>query len=113
VCQVSKQRLKMHGPILKMAKPQGPAVKVVADRRITGRRLQARRLEMWLANPHCAECGRWVVFPGGFELDHMVPLGLGGEDVEANCQILCVDSPDGHEVGCHSRKTDTDLAQMR
>lgn len=110
---MSRPRLKMRGPGLKMAKPSGPVVKVVADRRITGRRLQARRLEMWLANPHCAECGRWVVFPGGFELDHKVSLALGGEDVEANCQILCVDSPDGREVGCHRRKTADDLEQMR
>ncbi|MHA6639943.1 HNH endonuclease signature motif containing protein [Stutzerimonas frequens] len=96
-----------------MAKPNGPAVRVVAERRITGRRLQSRRLEMWLANPHCAECGRWVLFPQGFELDHKVPLGMGGEDVEANCQILCVDSPDGSVIGCHRRKTEADLVQMR
>jgi len=103
----------MRGSNLKMAKASGPVVRVVADRRITGRRLQSRRLEMWLSNPHCADCGRWVVFPGGFELDHKVPLGMGGEDVEANCQILCVDSPDGREVGCHRRKTGSDLEQMR
>lgn len=110
---MSKPRLQMRGSTLKMAKPSGPAVKVVAARRITGRRLQSRRLDMWIANPHCAKCGRWVAYPGGFELDHKVPLGMGGEDVEANCQILCLDSPDGTEIGCHRRKTDADLAQMR
>ena len=110
---MSKPRLRMQGSGLKMAKPNGPMVKVVADRRISGRRLQSRRLDMWIANPHCAECGRWVTYPGGFELDHKVPLGMGGEDVEANCQILCLDSPDGTEIGCHRRKTDADLAQMR
>ncbi|MNP12789.1 HNH endonuclease [compost metagenome] len=110
---MSKPRLKMHGSSLKLAKPAGPAVRVVADRRITGRRLQNRRLEMWLANPHCAECGRWVIFPHGFELDHKVPLGAGGEDVEANCQILCTASPGGSEIGCHRRKTEADLGQMR
>lgn len=110
---MSKRRLKMHGSGLKMAKPSGPTVRVVAERRITGRRLQSRRLEMWLTNPHCAECGRWVLFPQGFELDHKVPLGLGGEDIEANCQILCVDSPDGSVIGCHRRKTEADLVQMR
>jgi len=107
-------KLKMHRPHqLRMASTQSVKVAQVAHRRITGRRLQSRRLEMWLANPHCAECGRWVMFPGGFELDHKVPLGMGGEDVEANCQILCVDSPDGSEIGCHRRKTGSDLENMR
>ena len=110
---MSKSKLRMHRPTIKMAVLPRPAVSVVADRRITGRRLQSRRLEMWLENPHCAECGRWVLFPSGFELDHKVPLGLGGEDVKSNCQILCVDSPDGTVVGCHTRKTEADLQQMR
>lgn len=95
-----------------MHKPAGPAVKVVADRRITGRKLQARRLALWTADPHCAMCGRVVEYPHGFELDHKVPLGLGGEDVEENCQLLCVDAPDG-TPGCHSRKTADDLSAMR
>lgn len=107
------QKLKMQRPGLKMAKASGPAVRVVADRRVTGRRLQARRLDMWMDDPHCAECGRWVLFPNGFELDHKVPLGEGGEDVVENCQILCVDSPDGSVIGCHRRKTEADLGRMR
>tara|TARA_Y100001951_G_scaffold103734_1_gene113262 strand:+ start:4531 stop:4863 length:333 start_codon:yes stop_codon:yes gene_type:complete len=110
---MSKPRLKMRGSNLRMAKPGGPAVKVVADRRISGRRLQDRRLSIWKRDPHCARCGRLVEFPGGFELDHVVPLGAGGEDVEANCQILCVDSADGLHPGCHGRKTAADLAGIR
>lgn len=108
-----RPRLKMHRPAMRMAGASGPKVNKVSERRITGRRLQSRRLEMWSANPHCVECGRWVVFPAGFELDHIVPLGEGGEDTEANCQILCLDSPDGAVIGCHRRKTNRDLERMR
>lgn len=110
---MSKLRLKMRKPSIKMATLSGPTVRVTADRRMTGRRLQSRRLEMWLADPHCAECGRWTVFPGGFELDHKVALGAGGTDTEDNCQILCIDSQDGSQIGCHRRKTGSDLEQMR
>jgi len=102
-------KLKMHRPAIKMADTQRVKVAVVADRRITGRRLQARRLAVWQRDPTCAVCGRVVAYPAGFELDHIVPLFMGGEDVEANCQILCVDSPDGRYQGCHAKKTRTDL----
>ncbi|MEE3636603.1 HNH endonuclease signature motif containing protein [Pseudomonas sp. AL 58] len=102
-------KLKMLRPPLKMAASQIAKVQVVADRRITGRRLQARRLAVWQQDPTCAACGRVVDYPGGFELDHKVPLFMGGEDVEANCQVLCVrfELIDGYriKVGCHASKT--------
>lgn len=71
---------------------------------MTGRRLQDRRLRVWSRDPRCARCGRLTDYPGGFELDHCVPLFQGGEDTEDNCQILC-SGPDG----CHARKTLQDL----
>lgn len=102
-------KLKMHRPAIRMADTQLVKTAVVADRRITGRRLQARRFAVWKRSPTCAACGRVVAYPDGFELDHIVPLFMGGEDVESNCQVLCVDSPDGQHKGCHSRKTEHDL----
>ncbi|MBG5755181.1 HNH endonuclease [Pseudomonas aeruginosa] len=78
----------------------------VVDRRIAGRKLQNRRLRVWSRNPCCAMCGRLCDFPGGFELDHKVPLFKGGEDTEENCQVLC-SGPDG----CHAKKTNTDLGR--
>lgn len=94
---------------LKMAASQVVKVPVVADRRITGRRLQARRLAVWKREPTCAVCGRVVDYPRGFELDHKVPLFMGGEDIEANCQVLCVrfELVGGQrvKVGCHVTKT--------
>lgn len=74
------------------------------ERRTTGRKLQDRRLKMWTTDPQCAMCGRFTMFPDGFELDHIQPLFKGGEDVEANCQILC----NGTD-GCHEKKTKQDL----
>lgn len=80
-----------------------------AERRMTGRRLQDRRLRIWTDSPHCAGCGRLVDYPDGFELDHITPLFMGGEDVAANCQVLCVDVDiiDGRmvKVGCHASKS--------
>lgn len=60
---------------------------------------------MWQQSPYCAGCGRVVEFPGGFQLDHIVPLHQGGSDDEANCQLLCVHYIDGRDVGCHAQKT--------
>lgn len=77
---------------------------------MTGRKLQDRRLRIWLKDPHCAGCGRLTLFPHGFELDHKVPLFQGGQDTDANCQILCVERhPDGSKTGCHVDKTADDL----
>lgn len=89
-----------------MAKPRLQAKKT-SEIRITGSRLQDRRFRIWKSNPHCAKCGRLVAFPGGFELDHIIPLVLGGPDTEDNCQILCVDFED--QEGCHAKKTREDL----
>ncbi|MNE68080.1 HNH endonuclease [compost metagenome] len=53
-----------------------------------------------------------VSYPGGFELDHKVPLFQGGADTDENCQILCVrfEVVEGRSVkaGCHAEKTQAD-----
>lgn len=88
------------------------AVSTVADRRITGRALQARRERLWLERgQRCACCGRVVIHPYGYELDHVVPLYLGGEDTDENCQLLCAWRDDeGRQQGCHVDKTRQDAA---
>ncbi|MEW6462947.1 MAG: HNH endonuclease signature motif containing protein [Pseudomonadota bacterium] len=96
-------------PRLKTVSGLGLATTKTAERRITGSRLQSRRYRLWLQSPVCADCGQVVTYPGGFELDHKVPLYLGGADVDDNCQILCVrfDVVEGRSVktGCHAKKT--------
>lgn len=77
----------------------------VSARRITGSKLQDRRITMWAASPYCAMCGRVVQYPHGFELDHKVPLSQGGSDTADNCQILCVEHNGPQKTGCHVIKT--------
>lgn len=92
---------------------QVATVPTTKDRRLSGRKLQDRRLKVWSRDPRCAVCGKLCDFPAGFELDHVVPLHQGGEDIEANTQVLCVsfDVIDGQLVkaGCHYQKTAQDL----
>lgn len=102
-------RLKTLKPRLATLDTRRIRTDTIAERRITGRRLQDRRFKMWAANPRCAHCGRLVEYPGGFELDHKVPLHLAGEDTEENCQILCMwRDTDGVKHGCHEVKTKVD-----
>ena len=78
----------------------------VAQRRKTGRALQAERLRLWLDRGQCcAECGRFVEHPIGYQLDHIVPLVLGGADDDSNKQLLCWWLEDGVAKGCHVDKT--------
>ena len=79
------------------------SVATTADNRITGRTLQAIRLDMWKQDPNCAECGRITAHPYGYEIDHIIPLHEGGADDETNRQLLC--ATDGDQIGCHDLKT--------
>ncbi|GAP66805.1 HNH endonuclease family protein [Mizugakiibacter sediminis] len=83
-----------------LRRPMAPSM---SERRMAGRKLQERRLSIWARSPHCARCGTLTSYPNGFELDHVVPLHQGGEDSEANCQVLC--------GGCHARKTAEDACR--
>ena len=96
----------MHKPRITARHTARVRTERVADRRITGAKLQERRFAMWQASPVCAGCQRIVEYPGGFELDHIVPLSQGGEDTSENCQLLCVwTDTDGKKRGCHAEKT--------
>ncbi|KNY09413.1 HNH endonuclease [Achromobacter piechaudii] len=83
-------------------------------KRMTGRKLQDRRLRVWSTDPHCAHCGALTVYPAGFELDHKVSLQNGGADTEENSQVLCVSRDAyGRKVGCHDSKTRQDMGYRR
>lgn len=92
-----------------------PTIRTVTTKaaRLTGRALVARRLRLWSKDPYCASCGRLVDYPTGFELDHVLPLHLGGLDQDNNCQILCVyTDPDGSKAGCHAEKTAAEMKAL-
>jgi len=97
-------------PRLAMAGSRLYAAPTPSAKRMTGRKLQDRRLRVWSANPQCAHCGLLTLYPHGFELDHKVSLFDGGEDIEANTQVLCVSRDAlGRKAGCHDAKTRQDM----
>ena len=72
-------------------------------RTISGSQLQKIRMEMWVENPYCCECGKLTSFPSGFEVDHIYPIADGGRDTPENRQILC--TSEGNVKGCHHIKS--------
>lgn len=72
------------------------------DGRLRGRKLQAARLRIWSADPHCARCRALVAYPNGFELDHITALHKDGStNDDDNMQVLC--------PPCHQVKTAQDM----
>ena len=69
-----------------------------APKRITGRKLQKLRAQLFAASPLCVECRRKGLVERATERDHIVPLSEGGEDIPSNVQGLC--SP------CHAAKSE-------
>lgn len=103
--------MRMSKPKLSQAGRPGPirTAATKSESRQAGAALQAKRLKMWTACPYCAHCGRYVLYPGGFELDHIQALDNGGTDTDDNLQVLCVEWIDGRKAGCHANKTRIDL----
>ena len=56
------------------------------------------RLDLFLAaHGRCQRCG-WALAPGTrWDIDHVIPLALGGRDQAGNMQVLC--------AACHGGKT--------
>lgn len=89
-----------------------------SDGRLRGRKLQAARLRIWSANPHCARCGKLVAYPRGFELDHIKAVSTTadktGMNDDDNMQVLCVEmTSDGIKTGCHIDKTAEDMGYAK
>lgn len=55
------------------------------------------RAEGWAT---CAACG-FEFLPSAVDIDHIIPLALGGEDIPPNVQVLC--------RPCHKAKTRRDF----
>lgn len=77
--------------------------KASATKRITGRRLQAMRAQLFMREPLCRSCARLGRVVLATERDHIIPLEEGGKDVDANVQPLCFD--------CHDAKSKAERAR--
>ncbi|MEU8791550.1 HNH endonuclease signature motif containing protein [Streptomyces sp. NPDC048643] len=61
-----------------------------------------RRAVRKAVGAHCAVCHGWFL-PSQLDIDHVLPLAKGGEDVESNVQPLC--------KTCHKTKTAIDFGK--
>jgi 5-methylcytosine-specific restriction protein A len=68
-----------------------------SSKRITGRMLQARNTRYLREHPLCARCEAEGRTAAAMEVDHKIPLHVGGQDVESNLQGLC--------IKCHEAKS--------
>jgi 5-methylcytosine-specific restriction protein A len=68
-----------------------------APKRITGRKLQRMRAELFQRDPLCAMCKAQGFIKLATQRDHIVPLAEGGSDTADNEQGLCVE--------CHEAKS--------
>ena len=63
------------------------------------------KLEAWHRSGGVCECGCTIkLYPGGYEYDHRIPCGLGGDNSLDNCVVLV--------RGHHLDKTRRDVAQI-
>jgi 5-methylcytosine-specific restriction protein A len=75
----------------------------IAVSRITGGNLRKTRRRIAIRDQYtCQRCGAVVAH---FEIDHIVPLFLGGSDSDINRQLLC--------VSCHKEKSDEEGKEHR
>ncbi|BBL25368.1 HNH endonuclease [Comamonas terrigena] len=77
--------------------------KPTAAKRITGRRLQQLRQDLFDREPLCRPCSRLGLVVLATMRDHIVPLEEGGRDVEANVQPIC--------EPCHDAKSKAERAR--
>lgn len=78
---------------------------MTATKRITGRKLQALRAELFKRSPLCVHCAEHDVVTPATQRDHIIPLAEGGEDSEENTQGLCDE--------CHDVKSKRESARGR
>lgn len=67
------------------------------EQRLTGRRRQERNARVLRAHPLCVQCQLRGDVQAAVEVDHVVPLHLGGKEDDANLQGLC--------RACHAAKS--------
>jgi 5-methylcytosine-specific restriction protein A len=71
-----------------------------APKRVTGRKLQRLRKQLFERSPLCVECLKVGRTTAATQRDHVIALARGGTDDDANIQALCDD--------CHELKSRKD-----
>lgn len=79
------------------------AKKPTAAKRVTGRRLQQLRKELFEREPLCRPCYQAGRVTEGTMRDHIVPLEEGGTDTVDNTQSIC--------EACHDLKSKAERAR--
>ena len=74
---------------------------VTPTERIRGRTLQRLRTRIMQGQPLCRACDAKGFVTPSAEMDHIVPLFMGGSNDDDNLQMLCVE--------CHRKKSADDL----
>jgi len=71
-----------------------------------GRKLQQERERLFAESPLCKHCYEQSprIIRAATQRDHVVPLAMGGLDVQSNTQGLCDE--------CHEAKTKLDLQRI-
>lgn len=77
--------------------------KPTAAKRITGRRLQELRKELFAREPLCRPCSLLGLVVLATMRDHITPLEEGGQDGEGNVQPIC--------KPCHDAKSEAERAR--
>ncbi len=90
------------GRCAKHPKPQW-AKPATATKRITGRKLQAMRADLFARDPLCAECKQQGRVTLATQRDHIKPLAECGADTDDNVQGLC--------APCHDEKSKAESAR--
>jgi 5-methylcytosine-specific restriction protein A len=77
---------------------QGSVRRTTAEIRVRGRALQVRNLRVACRDSFTCQICHRVTDRGEGEVDHRIPLALGGGDELSNLQWLCIE--------CHRAKTE-------
>jgi 5-methylcytosine-specific restriction protein A len=76
-----------------------------SDKRVRGRAGQRERARILAEEPLCRKCLEQDITTASAEVDHIIPLSLGGREERSNKQALC--------KPCHAAKTAAEAAAAR
>lgn len=97
LCAASMGKLQTLKPAIPMAQLGRIKAITAETQRVTGRKLQVANARILARDPLCVKCLEQCRVSASVEVDHIVPLHLGGSDDDSNKQGLC--------IPCHQAKS--------